>query len=543
MTSTDGVETEDEHLLSDPEKKAARAHTGHSVARFLASVVTFAVCFVLALHAIFGPDIGTAVSRAGEPAEAAAEISRREERREAESLLSSIQRIASREDAPVVAARVAHDPASLGKGDSSKGTSERARKKTTRARARPDASTAKPPNAPEADVTDVTTTPATTTPKPMTLGAPLYLVGAPGDDGEDEQRRADENVARLARVFGEDAVVADVRVLPGVDARRWPSRESLQDTVYALKSVFKNLGGDHRRPDFRLVRDLPWVGAVATRDAKTGKLAAPWTRDILATPLGSLFSHMRAWQSARDANAKRAFFVENGALSGLRPSHLGVPLVALGAVAANAPADADVVILNQPLFGGSGEDVVSRFADAFGNAIEIRRWRQRGVSGASAYMFSDAFVSKVFKHVAKHGADAPDAWLLDAMCASDALDARGAFVGFDARDAVAPALRCYKAAGVRLGEDGGEERAAGEAPAAAREAGDGDFRDGKKKENVAAVGAETAELRRRIFPHAGDARAEAAREARAYVDARAAEAAKVRAYVEKARIRTTEDTL
>ena len=42
---------------------------------------------------------------------------------------------------------------------------------------------------------------------------------------------------------------------------------------------------------------------------------------------------------------------------------------------------------------------------------------------------------------------------------------------------------------------------------------------------------------------AGDARAEAAREARAYVDARAAEAAKVRAYVGKARIRTTEDTL
>ena len=64
MSSTDGVATEDEHLLSDPETRAERAHTGRSVARFLASVVTFAVCFVLALHAIFGPDIGTAVSRA-----------------------------------------------------------------------------------------------------------------------------------------------------------------------------------------------------------------------------------------------------------------------------------------------------------------------------------------------------------------------------------------------------------------------------------------------------------------------------------------------
>ena len=84
MSSTDGVATEDEHLLSDPEKRAERAHTGHSVARFLASVVTFAVCFVLALHFLVGPDI-TAVSRAAEPAEAAAETSRREARREAES--------------------------------------------------------------------------------------------------------------------------------------------------------------------------------------------------------------------------------------------------------------------------------------------------------------------------------------------------------------------------------------------------------------------------------------------------------------------------
>ena len=531
MTSTDGVETEDEHLLSDPEKKAARAHTGHSVARFLASVVTFAVCFVLALHAIFGPDIGTAVSRASEPAEAAAEISRREERREAESLLSTIQRIASREDAPVVAARVAHDPASLGKRDSSKGTSERARKKTN-------ASTAKPPNAPEADVTDVMTTPATTTPKPMTLGAPLYLVGAPGDDGEDEQRRADENVARLARAFGEDAVVADVRVLPGVDARRWPSRESLQDTVYALKSVFKNLGGDHRRPDFRLVRDLPWVGAVATRDAKTGKLAAPWRNDVLATPLGSLFSHMRAWQSAYDAGHEKAFFVENGALSGLRPSHLGVPLVAFPAIAANAPEDFDLVVLNQPLFSGDDGGALKTFADAFGNVVEIRRWRQRGVAGAGAYLFSEGFVKKVFKHVAKHGADAPDAWLLDLMCASDSLDENGVFVGFDARDAREPLLRCYKAAGV---VSDAKEDVSFESESTKRTTTTvGETEDANR---VAAVGAETAEIRKRMRRRESDKRFEAARERRAYVAARAAEAARVRAYVEKAGIRTTQDTV
>ena len=527
MSSTDGVATEDEHLLSDPEKRAERAHTGHSVARFLASVVTFAVCFVLALHFLVGPDI-TAVSRAAEPAEAAAETSRREARREAESLLSSIERVASREErGPVVAARVAPDPASLGKkaiDSDADAEVARAEKRTTPKDARPETSKAKP----------------SSIHSNARLDAPVYLVSAPGDDADAAEARADEIVARLTRAFGEDAVVKHARVLAGVDATRWPGSE-LRETVYALKSVFALLGGDHRRPDFRLVRDLPWVGAVAARDADSGKLAPPWTHDAVAAPLGSLFSHMRAWQSAADAGAKRAFFVENGATTGLRPSHLDVPLAALGAIAERAPEDADVVILNQPLFGDDGADVSARFADADGNAIEIRPWRQRGVAGATAYMFTDTFVAKVFAHVAKHGADAPDAWLLDSMCAADSADETGAFAGFDARGAAAPALRCYKASGVRrsvkrperLGDDAGEERL-----------------DARKDRSVGAVGAETAALRRRMGiraakkkTSAGDARAEAAREARAYVAARTAEAAETRAYVEKAHIRTTEDTL
>ena len=516
MSSTDGVATEDEHLLSDPETRAERAHTGRSVARFLASVVTFAVCFVLALHALFGPDIATAVSRRAEPAEAAAETSRREERREAESLLSSIERIARRDDALESGApRVAHDPASLGRVDVSESAEKISSSSVDATEARPDE-----PETLETPAWDV----------------PLYLVGvSEARDGDgDDRARADENVARLARTFGETATLANVRALDGVDARAWP-REGLKETIDALRSVFDVLSsGDAAKtksntPDLTLLKPLPWVEAVASRDAKTGRLAKPWTDDAVAAPLGRLFSHMRAWQSSSDAGHEKAFFVENGALSGLRPSHLGVPLVAFPAVAANAPNDFDLVVLNQPLFSGDDGAALKTFADARGNVVEIRRWRQRGVAGAGAYLFSEGFVKKVFAHVAKHGADAPDAWLLDAMCASDAMDEEGVFVGFDARDAREPVLRCYKAAGVVSSATETVSR--------------------EDANRVAAVGAETAEIRKRARQKSretkqkSDARLEAAREARAYVDARAVEAARVRAYVEKAGIRTTQDTL
>ena len=533
MSSTDGVATEDEHLLSDPETRAERAHTGRSVARFLASVVTFAVCFVLALHALLGPDNATAVSRRAEPAEAAAETSRREERREAESLLSSIERIAHRYDALESGApRVAHDPASLGREDVSESA-----EKTSPVAARP----ARP------DEPETLETPA--------WDVPLYLVGvSEAHDGDgDDRARADENVARLARTFGEAATLANVRALDGVDALAWP-REGLKETIDALRSVFDVLSsGDAAKtntktktktktksntPDLTLLKPLPWVEAVASRDAKTGRLAKPWTDEAVAAPLGRLFSHMRAWQSSSDAGHEKAFFVENGALSGLRPSHLGVPLVAFPAIAANAPEDFDVVVLNQPLFSGDDGGALKTFADAFGNVVEIRRWRQRGVAGAGAYLFSEGFVKKVFKHVAKHGADAPDAWLLYAMCASDALDENGVFVGFDARDAREPALRCYKAAGV---VSDAKEDVSFESESTKRTTTTvGETEDANR---VAAVGAETAEIRKRMRRRESDARFEAARERRAYVDTRAAEAARVRAYVEKAGIRTTQDTV
>jgi hypothetical protein len=226
------------------------------------------------------------------------------------------------------------------------------------------------------------------------------LVGvSEAHDGDgDDRARADENVARLARTFGEAATLANVRALDGVDAKEWPN-EGLKETIDALRSVFDVLSsGDAAKtntksktktksktntPDLTLLKPLPWVEAVASREKKTGRLAKPWTDEAVAPSLGRLFSHMRAWQSAYDAGHEKAFFVENGALSGLRPSHLGVPLVAFPAIAKNAPEDFDLVVLNQPLFsgddGGAFENVRRRVRERRGDpAVAPARRRGRG---------------------------------------------------------------------------------------------------------------------------------------------------------------------
>ena len=113
--------------------------------------------------------------------------------------------------------------------------------------------------------------------------------------------------------------------------------------------------------------------------------------------------------------------------------------------------------------------------------MQLHEWEQRGVVGLGTYLFSNRFVDtvrlfivtvracmghwnddvvflqQVFKHVAKHGADDLDWWLVDRMCTADSVNANGDFVGFDdAADATRPMLRCYHALGVLdEGENGG----------------------------------------------------------------------------------------
>ena len=78
-----------------------------------------------------------------------------------------------------------------------------------------------------------------------------------------------------------------------------------------------------------------------------------------------------------------------------------------------------VIVINQPLF--TGGKLFSRFADKDGNAVEMHEWSQEGVAGLGAYLYSDRFVGKIFKHIAENGADMVDAWLIDKMCSRNAV--------------------------------------------------------------------------------------------------------------------------
>ena len=161
---------------------------------------------------------------------------------------------------------------------------------------------------------------------------------------------------------------------------------------------------------------------------------------------------MTHWQLSKDNGFEHSYLIET---DGLNPSLIAIPVGALGSVVHNAPKDYDLLLVNQPLFAGG--KLFSRFADKDGNMVEIHEWRQEGVAGLGAYLFSDRFVDKVFKHIAENGADMVDAWLVDDMCSRNAVDAHGKFLGFDeetqrkngGKKAVAPVLRCYHAIGVQ----------------------------------------------------------------------------------------------
>lgn len=281
---------------------------------------------------------------------------------------------------------------------------------------------------------------------------PMYMTSIPGHDADD--KGLTRNLKKLVAAHGVDAVKKNVRLIPGIDPVKWP--QGLDRAAYGLKTVLERLGGDYLKPDFTLLDNLPWIKSINSRD-RNGKLKAPWN-GLLSRHVGSLFTHINHWQLSKDNGHNHTYLVES---DGLNPSLLAIPVGAIGSVVHNAPKDYDIIIVNQPTF--TGGKLFSRFADKDGATVEMYEWRQQGVVGLGAYLFSAKFVDKVFAHIAQHGADMFDAWLIDQMCSRDAVDKRGSFVGFDEEtqrqnDAVAvkPVLRCYHAVGVQQVVDGKE---------------------------------------------------------------------------------------
>ena len=274
-----------------------------------------------------------------------------------------------------------------------------------------------------------------------TWHTPMHLIARPRD--VEDRASLKVTLSKLLTSHDVELVSQNVKIAAGVDPKVWP--EGLDRTVYALKSVFKNLGGDYLHPDFTLLKGLDWIEAPNSRDLD-GKIAGAWAP--LERHVGLLFGHFYQWQLAKDAGNEATIIVDT---DGLDPVKLAVPVTSFGAIVDHAPTDFDVILLNA-YSNSTGAHVVDQFPDYKGNTVQMTTWREPGRTGLSTYIISRDFPDKVFKYAALKGAGYFDTWVVDDLCTHNVLNEEGEIVGPTSSAASQPLLNCYHASGVLMPE-------------------------------------------------------------------------------------------
>ena len=274
-----------------------------------------------------------------------------------------------------------------------------------------------------------------------TWHTPMHLIARPRD--VEDRASLKVTLSKLLTSHDVELVSQNVKIAAGVDPKVWP--EGLDRTVYALKSVFKNLGGDYLHPDFTLLKGLDWIEAPNSRDLD-GKIAGAWAP--LERHVGLLFGHFYQWQLAKDAGNEATIIVDT---DGLDPVKLAVPVTSFGAIVDHAPTDFDVILLNA-YSNSTGAHVVDQFPDYKGNTVQMTTWRDPGRTGLSTYIISRDFPDKVFKYAALKGAGYFDTWIVDDLCTHNVLNEEGEIVGPTSSAASQPLLNCYHASGVLVPE-------------------------------------------------------------------------------------------
>jgi hypothetical protein len=257
-----------------------------------------------------------------------------------------------------------------------------------------------------------------------TWHTPMHLIARPRD--VEDRASLKVTLSKLLTSHDVELVSQNVKIAAGVDPKVWP--EGLDRTVYALKSVFKNLGGDYLHPDFTLLKGLDWIEAPNSRDLD-GKIAG-------------------AWAPLERAGNEATIIVDT---DGLDPVKLAVPVTSFGAIVDHAPTDFDVILLNA-YSNSTGAHVVDQFPDYKGNTVQMTTWREPGRTGLSTYIISRDFPDKVFKYAALKGAGYFDTWIVDDLCTHNVLTEEGEIVGPTSSAASQPLLNCYHASGVLVPE-------------------------------------------------------------------------------------------
>jgi len=238
----------------------------------------------------------------------------------------------------------------------------------------------------------------------------------------------------------------------GVTPTEWP--ENIGDAEWAVEPIrklnkeFFQRGWKH--PDALRngdnLKNLPWLGIVDERNSTGGMTEEQYGG---AHHIGCLFGHMHAWRTVLESNSGKKFSLI------MEADGLNWQMKHLDAIVANVPEDADFVLLTNFYEAACAQPDEGGFCDKQGNTYPILAedgpkksqqltgnfyyWpKDRSGAGFTRYLIGPKFQEKVYKFMARFGADMIDAFTYGHLCQDDYANAKMRDEGFAMPDGSDP---------------------------------------------------------------------------------------------------------
>jgi len=244
----------------------------------------------------------------------------------------------------------------------------------------------------------------------------------------------------------------DAKSVVGVTPTEWP--ENIRDAEWAiepirrLNSEFFQKGWKHPDPvrNGDNLKNLPWVGVIDERQAN-GRITESQYGG--SHHIGCLFAHLHAWRTVLESNSRKKFSLI------MEADGMNWQMKHLDAIVANVPEDADFVLLTNFYEAACAQPDEAGFCDKQGNTYPIvvedgpkkgqhltgnfYYWpKDRSGAGFARYLIGPKFQEKIYKYMARFGADMIDAFTFGHLCQDDYKNAQMRDEGFAMPDGSSP---------------------------------------------------------------------------------------------------------
>ena len=251
-------------------------------------------------------------------------------------------------------------------------------------------------------------------------------------------RKDHEDFAKIQKTL------PDAKSVVGVTPTEWP--ENIRDAEWAIEPIrrlnreFFQKGWKHPDPvrNGDNLKNLPWVGVIDERQAN-GKITEFQYGG--SHHIGCLFAHLHAWRTVLESNSGKKFSLI------MEADGMNWQMKHLDAIVANVPEDADFVLLTNFYEAACAQPDEAGFCDKQGNTYPIvvedgpkkgqhltgnfYYWpKDRSGAGFARYLIGPKFQEKVYKYMARFGADMIDAFTFGHLCQDDYKNAQMRDEGF-----------------------------------------------------------------------------------------------------------------